>query len=86
MKYIKKYEEFEDYDVEVGDILYCINNKGVEQELELGGKYTIDMVQNDRVPITFRLAETGSRWYNYRFTKDPNHPILVELNAKKYNV
>lgn len=86
MKYLKIYEELEDFDVEVGDILYCINNRGVDQELKIGGKYTVDMVQSDRTPVTFRLAETGSRWMTFRFTKNPNHPIIVMHNAKKYNI
>jgi hypothetical protein len=86
MKYIKQYEDLE-YDVNVGDTLYCINNNGVERELDLGGKYTVDSVRNDNAlgPI-FRLAETQSRWMRFRFTPDPNHIIIAKHNAKKYNL
>lgn len=83
MKYIKNFEMFEGDDIKVGDILYCINNKGVELDLELGGKYTVDKITQYDI---FRLKETESSWMPYRFTKDSNHPVLVELNAKKYNL
>lgn len=94
MKYIERWSwqkkgEFDiDDDLSIGDILYCINNKGVERDLKMGEKYTVDDVYNRFDPdrLCFRLKETGSRWLPFRFTKDPNHSILVELNAKKYNL
>lgn len=89
MKYIKKYEDSENISdsIRVGDILYCINS-GVGAELEIGQKYTVDQISSDSGPFChiFRLAETGSRWLPFRFTKDPNHPILVKYNADKYNL
>ena len=87
MKYIKRFENLNIDDINIGDILYCINNKGVELDLKLGEKYTIDKVYLQDTPyIAFRLKEIGSSWMSFRFTKDPNHPVLVELNAKKYNL
>ena len=86
MKHIKKYENSEEnYDVNVGDTLYCINNNGVSHDLELGGKYTVDMVDK-RPPFVFRLAETGSRWMRFRFSPDPNHINIVNFNVGKYNL
>jgi hypothetical protein len=61
---------------EIGDNVYCVDNLGVEQELELGQKYTIGQVwDNDTERVIFRLVETESRWMRWRFTKDKdNHP------------
>lgn len=88
MKYIKSYENTnEDYDVKVGDTLYCIDNKGVERDLEIGRKYTVDNVYiSYNGPLIFRLAETGSRWMKFRFSPDPNHINIVKMKANKYNL
>ena len=94
MKYLKNFTEGKNYmdesfEVKVGDILYCIYNNGVEQELSIGQKYTVDKVVpselNNGLQI-FNLAETNSRWMPWRFTKNPNHPIIVKYNMKKYNL
>jgi len=96
MKYLNAFEvwkwqkkgEFDiDDELSIGDILYCINNKGVERDLTLGEKYTVDDVYNRfEDQLSFKLKETESRWFPYRFTKDPNHPVLIELNSKKYDL
>lgn len=77
-----------DYPVNVGDVLYCIDNRGVDQDLELGGKYTVDKVNNNDInaPLIFRLAETGSRWMRYRFSPDPNHINIAKYKSNKYNL
>lgn len=74
-----------DYDVIIGDILYCIINKGVERELEIGKVYTVDNVWLDREPLIFQIKETKSRWMKWGFSKDPNHQLILEYNANKYN-
>ena len=87
MKHIKTFEQKYSDNINIGDILYCINNKGVERDLELGGRYTVDKIYAQDTPYTtFRLKETESSWMIFRFTKDQNHPVLVELNSKKYNL
>ena len=86
MKYIKEFEMIEN-DIKVGDTLYCIDNTGVKRDLEIGEKYTVDdVLTRFDSELIIRLKETESRWLPFRFTKDPNHPVLVELNAKKYNL
>lgn len=100
MKHIKTFEELvthivdgeeiiEDFTVEVGDNIYCIYNKGVGRELEIGEKYTVDKVWNDWNDngfIIFKLKETESRWMPWRFSKDPSHPLIVKNAAKKFNL
>ena len=78
-----------DYEVNVGDKLYCIYNNGVEQELEIGKEYTVDKVWPDEYypkNTIFRLAELGSRWMKFRFSKDPNHINIVKHYTKNYNL
>ena len=87
MKHLKSYENnnIDDYKVHVGDILYCINNQGVERVLEIGDKYTVDKIYNT-TPFTFRLAETESRWMKFRFSPDSNHINIAKIKANKFNL
>lgn len=90
MRYIKNFETkgiSDDFDINVGDTLYCINNNGCEQDLTIGKAYTVDQV-DDRNPynVIFHIVETESRWMSYRFSKDPNHINIVKHNAKQYNL
>ncbi len=77
MKYIKKFEKLEDEDFEyfeVGDIVYCTDNRGYERDIEVGVPYTVSNVDNrikDYTIIT--IAELESRWSSRRFSKDPEH-------------
>ena len=74
-----------DDDIKVGDVIYCINNKGVERDLEMGGKYTIDKICSYN-PTIFRLTETQSRWMGFRFSLDPNHINIAKYNSNKFNL
>jgi len=81
MKYIKKFERLEDEwfpeeseHFEVGDIVYCTDNRGYERDIEVGVPYTVSNVDNrikDYTIIT--IAELESRWSSRRFSKDPEH-------------
>lgn len=77
--------KYDDYCVNVGDTLYCIDNNGVVGSLELGEKYTVDKVFTG-FPFIFRLKETESRWMKFRFSPDPNHKNIVKYKMNKYNL
>lgn len=85
MKYIKTYEEVED-NVKVGDTVYCIepvDNLG----LNLGDAYTVDSIHKSKDgKIIYDFDGDGDSWFASRFTKDKNHPKLVNLTANKYNL
>ena len=90
MKHLKYFESHYKFKIEdnyfvpkIGDYVYCINNNGVKQELELGQRYTVSEVWIDK---TFRLKETDSRWMSWRFTTDPNHPIVLKVISNKFNI
>jgi len=70
----------------IGDKIYCIDNHGVESELDLAQCYTVDLLDKNLNVQIFRLQETQSRWMTFRFTKDENHPKLIELRSKKYGL
>jgi len=82
MKHLKLYEKFIE-EFEVGNIVYCINNKMYEEELEIGKKYTIQWVFNN---MLITLREFPETLFKSRFTKDPNHPAIIEYTADKFNL
>jgi len=67
----------------VGDRVYCIDNNGVEKDLDIGKGYTIDMVDNRGVIQIFRLVETESRWMGFRFSKNPRDRKILAYFANK---
>ena len=81
MKYIKTHEDLDLSTLRVGDKVYCIDNSSVD--LEIGKEYTIKELFRDRGQ--FRLTD-DSKWMEFRFTKDINHPNIVKAHAKKYNI
>lgn len=74
-----------DYEINVGDTLYCIRNNGVEQELSIGEPYTIEQIWTKDLVI-FRIKETESRWMKFRFSPNPNHPLIIKHNQKKFQI
>lgn len=84
MKYIKTYEEVED-NVKVGDQVYCIEPE-VSMGLNPGELYTVNAIRYTSDGQTIYEIDDGGEWFASRFTKDKNHPKLVNLTANKYNL
>jgi hypothetical protein len=82
MKYIKKFEVSNSLPTpfppeekfNVGDTVYCTDNKGYERDIEIGVPYTVSKV-DDRIKdyTIITIAELESRWSSRRFSKDPEH-------------
>jgi len=82
-------EEYENFkkNLKVGDIVYCINKGNIiggsrASKLVIGNKYTIYNIDS----FFIYIKEIKGGCFPWRFSKDPNHPKIIEYTANKYNL
>ena len=97
MKHLKLFEErYKDLEqlivdnitYNINDEVYCINDDDnyIGKDLKIGEKYKITRIYEVQRKYFFELNNIPYGYYPKRFTKDPNHPVLIQLTANKYNL
>jgi len=91
------YDPIAEENFKIDDVVYCIDNHDGALQITIGESYIIQKMEKwdnrmyffiydndpDIVDNDFKKTDGFSP---SRFTKDPNHPIVIQATANKYNI